>query len=267
MVSFRDIFSSLKQIGIGEATPVIVHASLSAFGDVQGGSETLLGALLTAFSALMMPTFTYQTMVIPENGPEENGINYGSGEECNGLAEFYSPQMPADRLMGVVAELLRQRPNAMRSMHPILSFTGVNVEKLLNSQTIQDPFAPLGGLVSENGWVILAGVDHKVNSCIHYAEKIVQRKQFIRWALTQTGVHQCIGFPGCSEGFIQAEPALKPITFQVEIGDAVVQALPLQPMMNVLTGIMINNPLALLCHRLDCASCNTVRHAAGKNSS
>ncbi len=54
--------------------PVIAHASLSAFGQVQGGAETLVSALLAVFDSVVMPVFTYKTMIIPPVGPENNAI-------------------------------------------------------------------------------------------------------------------------------------------------------------------------------------------------
>ena len=77
--------------------------------------------------------------------------------------------MPADTLMGVVPETLRRWPEARRSMHPILSFTGIRAEKILGTQTIEDPFAPIRALVELDGWVLLLGVDHTTNTSIHFA--------------------------------------------------------------------------------------------------
>ena len=78
MISYRDVLNGFKALNIEAGRPAIVHASLSSFGEVRGGAETLLGALVTAFSGVMMPTFTYKSMLIPEAGPEENGMLYGS---------------------------------------------------------------------------------------------------------------------------------------------------------------------------------------------
>ena len=50
MPSFHDFARGLRQLGIDRERPVIAHASLSAFGQVHGGAETLLGALLAAFN-------------------------------------------------------------------------------------------------------------------------------------------------------------------------------------------------------------------------
>ena len=260
MVSFRDIFTGLKKLEIDPDRPVIVHASLSAFGEVRGAAEGLLGALLAAFHPVMMPTFTYSTMLTPEDGPQNNGIHYGSGRDLNRMAEIYRPDLPADSLMGVTAEALRCHPNASRSMHPILSFAGVQVESLLARQTMDEPLGPIAALQEREGWVLLLGTDLTCNTSLHYAEKLAGRRQFLRWALTSEGVRECPGYPGCSDGFEQASPHLERITRRVEIGPAAVRALPLSEMTAIVTNLIQEDPLALLCNREDCERCQTVRN-------
>ncbi|PIU90629.1 MAG: AAC(3) family N-acetyltransferase, partial [Anaerolineae bacterium CG06_land_8_20_14_3_00_57_67] len=144
---------------------------------IDGGAETLVSALLAVFDSVVMPAFTYRTMIIPSSGPETNAIIYGSGADANRMAEFFDPQMPADPLMGAVAETLRKRPRAGRSAHPILSFAGVNARAALAEQILTNPLAPIGALAKQDGWVLLLGMDHTVNSSIHYAEKLAGRKQ------------------------------------------------------------------------------------------
>lgn len=184
VISFHSLLAGLRRLNLGDSRPVIAHASLSSFGNVQGGAEALLGALLSLYPALVMPTFTYKTMLTPEVGPPNNGLTYGSRPDANRMAEFFHPAMPADRLMGVLPEALRRHPHARRSSHPILSFAGVNADLVLSSQTIDEPLAPIRMLAEAQGWVLLLGVDHKVNTSIHYAELLAGRPQFVRWALT-----------------------------------------------------------------------------------
>ena len=62
---------------------------MPAFGEVRGGAATILGGLLTTYEDLVMPAFTYRTMLIPEIGPENNGMVYGSGDESNEMAEMF----------------------------------------------------------------------------------------------------------------------------------------------------------------------------------
>jgi aminoglycoside 3-N-acetyltransferase len=206
-----------------------------------------------------MPAFTYKTIIIPSSGPETNAIIYGSGADANRMAEFFDPQMPADPLMGAVAEALRKHPRAKRSTHPILSFTGVKAKAALAAQTLADPLAPIGVLGKQDGWGLLLGVDHTVNSSFHYAEKLAGRKQFVRWALTPQGVRTCPGFPGCSAGFQSIAPEVEKYTRQVKIGNAVVRAVPLRMLFRAVITQIKHNPLALLCQQADCPRCNEIR--------
>jgi aminoglycoside 3-N-acetyltransferase len=259
MVSFHEIFSGLRQLGLDKQSPVIIHASLSSFGEIRGGAETLLGAVLGNFNAVMAPTFTYKTMVIPEEGPPDNALTYGIGHDQNLMAEPFSPDMPADKLMGVFAETVRSRLGAKRSSHPILSFSGINVEAALEAQTQHVPFAPIGVLAEQDGWVLLLGTDQTVNTSIHYAEKLAGRRQFVRWALLPNSVTECGGFPGCSDGFNQIGSVMEDVSRSVQIGGAKVQAIPLQPLVQVVVDLLMKDSQALLCQRPDCERCNAVR--------
>jgi aminoglycoside 3-N-acetyltransferase len=261
MLTFRELSAAFRKLELDRSVPVISHASLSAFGQVQGGAETLSGALLSSFNTVVMPVFTYKTMVTPQVGPPVNGMHYGSGKDANLLAEFFRPEMKADRMMGCVPDTLRRHPKAQRSSHPILSFAGVNAGEMLESQTMQEPLYPIKKLVEAQGWVLLLGVDHTVNTSIHYAEKLAGRKQFVRWALTPRGVVECPGWPGCSLGFQAIEPQVRSATRSVEAGKGRIQAVPLASVMEAVTRMIAQDPLALLCAREDCERCQAVRQS------
>lgn len=257
-VRLRDLLLGLRELGLGQA-PVLVHASLSAFGQVEGGAPTVVLALRNTFATILAPTFTYKTMVIPLVGPPDNGIIYGSGKDQNRMAEFFRPNMPADPLMGIIPETLRRLPEAKRSSHPILSFTGLNAERFLATQTLEEPLAPIGALAQADGWVLLMGVNHTVNTSIHYAEHLAGRKTFIRWALTPKGVVECPNFPGCSAGFQAIAPDVERYTRFVHIGEALVQALPLKMLIRAVIQRLRKDPLALLCRNEHCERCQAVR--------
>jgi aminoglycoside 3-N-acetyltransferase len=259
MPSFHDFARGLRQLGIERERPVIAHASLSVFGQVHGGADTLLGALLAAFNSLIMPAFTYKTMITPEAGPPGNGITYGSGRDHNRMAEFYTADMPADPTMGVVAEALRRHPKASRSTHPILSFAGVNAAAILESQTCSEPLQTLHVLAGKGGWVLLLGVDHTSNTSIHYGEKMAGRKQFIRWALTPEGIVECPGWPGCSDGFQLLAPRLEAARRTAQVGDGLIQAFPLGAVVEAVGQAIAEDGGALLCQRADCGRCGAVR--------
>jgi aminoglycoside 3-N-acetyltransferase len=257
-VRLRDLLLGLRDLHLGQA-PVIVHASLKSFGQVEGGAQTAVSALTAVFPTVVIPTFTYKTMVFPLTGPKDNGVSYGSLQDQNRMAEFFTPQMPADPLMGIIPETLRKHPRTKRSSHPIQSFAGINAEQILDTQMMADPLGPLGALELADGWVVLMGVDHTVNTSIHYAEKLAGRKQFVRWALTPKGVVECPGFPGCSAGFRAIAPEMERHTRRVKIGDALVQAVPLKTLFKVVVAQLIKDPLALLCQQEDCERCGEIR--------
>jgi aminoglycoside 3-N-acetyltransferase len=259
MTDFYDFISALKKLDIPKDANVIAHVSLSAFGQVDGGPETMLEALMDIYKTLIMPGFTYRTMVIPENGPEGNGLPYGKGQVTNSRALSFRPDMPVDRLMGIVPEVLRRHPLASRSHHPILSFVGVRAEEILASQSIEKPLNPVGQLLEGGGWVVLLGVGQEVNTSMHYAEFLAGRKQFIRWALTDEGVVECPGFPGCSDGFGAVTPQLMGITRQVSVGTGTIKAFPLEKLMTAVKNMLEEDPLALLCDRPYCERCQAVR--------
>ena len=257
-VSSSDLKTGLAKLGLTKHL-VIAHASLKAFGHIEGGAETMLAALLDSVRGIIMPTFTYKSMLNPEVGPPRNGITYGSETDLNKLAEAFYPDMPADKMMGVLPEFLRKHPKAKRSSHPIQSFAGIRADAVINSQRIYDPLSPIGMLADQDGWVLLLGVDHTVNTSIHYAEKLAGRLQFIRWALLQDRVVECPGFPGDSDGFNVIAPALEKYTRRVEIGNALVQAVHLKSLIKVVMDQIKENPFALLCQRQDCERCTAVR--------
>lgn len=259
MLSFRNLTTSFKKLEIDHHKPVIIHASFTSFGDIRGGVETLLGALLASFHSILAPTFTYKCMLTPETGPENNGLTYGSTKDQNRMAEFFTKDLPADRLMGVLSEKIRLHPKAFRSTHPILSFAGINLEQAIDQQTMEKPFAPIHWLYEHQGYVLLLGVDHSVNTSIHLAEQLAGRKSFVRWGLTPNAVYECRNFPGCSGGFTQIDPILEDITKSIKIGDAKVSAIPIKAMIDELYQLFTNDPLALLCDKESCQRCEAVR--------
>jgi aminoglycoside 3-N-acetyltransferase len=263
-VRLRDLLLGLRDLRLGDA-PVIVHSSLKSFGPVDGGAETLVSALIKVFGTIVVPTFTYKTMVTPLTGPGNNAITYGSGTDLNQMAEFFTPRMPADRLMGILPETLRKHPYAKRSSHPIQSFAGINTEKILAAQTMSNPLGPLGALEEQDGWVVLLGVNHTVNTSLHYAEKLAGRKQFIRWALRSKGVVECPGFPGDSAGFQAIAPDIEKFTRRVQIGNALVQAIPLKMLFKVVIARIKKDPLALLCQQENCERCGEIRKQVIRN--
>jgi aminoglycoside 3-N-acetyltransferase len=259
VIDYNGLKSFFQELHLADK-PVIAHASLKSFGYIQNGADAVLQALTESVQSVMMPTFTYRTMITPEVGPPGNGISYGGDDYYNREARPFALDMPADSMMGMLPETLRNHTRAKRTSHPILSFAAIGADSMLHSQTSDEPFAPIAALADEDGWVLLINVDHTVNTSIHYAEKLAGRKQFIRWALLRDRVVECPNFPGDSSGFNAIARHIRPDTRRVERGEAFIQAVPLRRLVRIVQELIKKDPLALLCHRTDCERCNAVRN-------
>jgi len=260
MLRFTELRSAFKDLKLADK-PVIVHSSLKRFGPIEGGAETVLQALLDSTNGLIVPTFTYLTMITPEVGPPNNGITYGKERDHNKMAVPFHKDLQSDKMMGSLPHALLHQEGSSRTSHPILSFGGIGVDYALITQTLYEPLAPIGALAEQDGWVILINVDHSVNTSIHYAEKLAGRKQFIRWAMVEERIVECPGFPGDSTGFNVIEEYVQADTRFMQVNNAIIQAIPLKRLFAAVQELMKKDPLALLCQRSDCERCNAIRNS------
>ena len=258
MIEYTQLKSAFEELDLADK-PIIAHSSLKKLGRIEGGPQKVIEAMLASFGGLVMPTFTYNTMITPEVGPPNNGITYGSDRDNNKRAEPFHLEMPPDKMMGLLPRSLLQHEGSIRTAHPILSFGGFNADHILITQTLYEPLAPIGALAEQDGWAVLINVGHDVNTSIHYGEKLAGRRQFVRWALAGERVVECPGYPGDSSGFQAIANYIQPDTRRVDMGDAFIQAVPLKRLFDAVQERIKNDPLALLCEREDCERCNAVR--------
>ena len=91
------------------------------------------------------------------------------------------------------------------------------------------------------------------------------RRQFVRWALTLDGVVECPGFPGCTAGFQQIASRLDGISRTLQLGESIIEVIPLRDMINIAVGWIHEDPRALLCDREGCPRCAAVRASVRDN--
>jgi aminoglycoside 3-N-acetyltransferase len=259
MYNYRDFIRVLRDLGLSQGSHILIHARLASLGEVTGGAEAVLGALLAVGKTVVAPTFTFSAMITPEVGPSDNGMSYGDATDHNASAQFFHPDLPADPEMGSLAEVLRKAHGASRSDHPLLSFSGIGAVDVLDAQSLEDPLAPIAALAEMDADVILLGVDHTANVSLHHAERLAGRRGFVRWALTPTGVVECPGMPGCSNGFPAIAGRLEGIVRRATLGPVTIESFPLRDLLHVATGWMRIDPRALLCDDETCARCSAVR--------
>jgi aminoglycoside 3-N-acetyltransferase len=261
MISYRDIATGLQDLGLNRSTPVLAHIKLANLGEVKGGLNTVMGALLTTIDNVIMPSFTFSTMVIPESGPENNLLVYGSGREANLGAEVFSHDLPSDMQDREASDALRGYPGIYRSDHPVFSFTGLGLDVALVNHPAEDPYAPISELRKLNGWVLLMGAEPSANFSVHYAEKLAGRKQFTRWALCADGIREIPHYPGCSDGFHKLHYYMQEELHTVRVADSFWHAMRIETLLNVAVALINEDAFALLCNDLNCPRCNVERAA------
>jgi aminoglycoside 3-N-acetyltransferase len=261
MLSYRDIAIALEDLGLTRSTPVLAHIHSNIIDQVKGGLNTLMGALLSSIDNIMMPAFTYSTLVTPQSGPENNNIEYGSGEQTNFKSNIFSFNLPIDMPNSEASESLRQYPNTFRSSHPVFSFTGLGLDIALINHPPGDPYKPIRVMRGMGGWVLLMGTSPADNFSIHLAEQLTGRKQFVRWALSPEGINEIPNYPGCSDGFHKLTYYLQEEMHTVQIDGKTWQAMKIDTLVDVAAALIKDDPFALLCNDINCSRCNLVRES------
>ncbi|MGB7538060.1 MAG: AAC(3) family N-acetyltransferase [Anaerolineales bacterium] len=263
---YRDILLAFRRIGLEGGSRILVIGPSLVPETVRGGVAALSAALAASCKTVIAPAFTYQTMVYPAEGPPDNGVDYPEASAASVEADFFRPSLRVSPLLGPLPETLRRMEGAVRSGHPILSFTGLGAVEILETQTLVEPFAPIDALAKAGGDIVVLGSDPPANVALHLAEQRTGRKQFIRWALTPQGVVECPGFPGCPRGFGAIEEKLAGVIQREMVGSFPVIRIPARDLLNIAAGWIRQDPQAMLCANSDCPFCSAVRRFIQQNT-
>ena len=125
-LSVSSLTNQLQACGLTEGQTVLVHLAMSKLGWVIGGAEAVILALLAAVGArgtIMMVTnssnntdpYEWQHPPVPEEW----------WQPIRDQTPGYNPLTTPTRGMGVVPELFRTWPGAVRSAHPAFSLAAL----------------------------------------------------------------------------------------------------------------------------------------------
>jgi aminoglycoside 3-N-acetyltransferase len=164
----------LRALGVRRDGVLLVHSSYKSLGEVIGGPQAVVEALLAAAGTVVVPTHT------PENSDPATWAHPPAPQawwdpirrEAPG---FDAARTPASRWMGRLAELVRTWPGARRSDHPQVSFAaiGPRATAVVDEQSLTGNLgeeSPLGAIYRMDGQVLLLGVGHAVNTSLHLGE-------------------------------------------------------------------------------------------------
>ena len=162
--------------GLQAGQTVLVHASMSKIGYIAGGAQAVILALLRVLGddgTLMMPSFTTRN-TNPSNW-KKPPVSAEHAAIIRAHTPAYDPATSPPRNMGAIANLFRTWPGAVRSNHPVGSFSalGVHASYLTGDHQLLDEFgptSPISRLYELDGYIMLLGVGHGNDSSLHMAE-------------------------------------------------------------------------------------------------
>lgn len=241
---------------------VVVHASLSSFGSVDGGASAVCLALLEAVGdagTVMMPAFTYA----------ETWPGASSGAALARPVAFH-PDLPVSREIGAVAEAFRRLPGVLRSSHPTHSFAawGRHAREVLSTQRDNNPLGPLKKLNIMQGHVLLLGTSLQTVTVLHVAEErfgVPYLNRCIAVRVNAAGYDERVvleNLPGCSAAFIKLEEQLDAAKVKaVAMPHGAARKIPVRHLMQLATAELDREPSAFICEQPECASCAAKRTA------
>ena len=172
----QDLLAAFRELGMQPGMTVMVHTSLSSMGYVCGGAPTMIEALLETVDSegtIMMPTQSWKNLD-PEVGVHPE-VPKDDWQVIRDNWPAYDKRTTPTQTMGAVAELFRQWPGSLRSVHPARSVTanGKYAAYLTENHDLSNIFgdgSPIGRLYELDGYVLLIGVGYDKNTSLHLAD-------------------------------------------------------------------------------------------------
>jgi aminoglycoside 3-N-acetyltransferase len=176
--SKEDIISQLRGMNALQDKAVLIHSSLKAVGNVEGGADGLLNAFIEYFTKegglLLIPTHTWH------NVGKKITLDMNSSDNC----------------LGVLSTVALNRKDGVRTENPTHSMVVFGDKKRVNEfikdeHLIKSPTAPdscYGKLYKERGYVLLVGVQHNKNTYLHCVDEMLQVKN----RMTEKTIATCI---------------------------------------------------------------------------
>ncbi|MFC7229356.1 AAC(3) family N-acetyltransferase [Salinirubellus salinus] len=247
-ITVESMAAALRALGVESDDCLLVHASLSSLGWVNGAAPAVVDALqrILTDGTLVMPTHSpdvsnpewWENPPVPEDW-------YATVRET---MPAYRPAVTPTRGMGAVAECFRSYPGVERSAHPMHSFAawGTDSAFVTERHPLDDSLgddSPLARVYDRDGRVLFLGTTHATNTSLHLAEyradlglereskgSAVVRDGEREWVTFEDLAIDDEDFPECGAAFEAAHPEA---VSRGEVGVAECALLDQRPMVDV----------------------------------
>ncbi|MBC7328054.1 DUF4910 domain-containing protein [bacterium] len=249
----EDFKRAFENLGLSKGSIVMVHSSLSRFGYVEGGEDTVIDALLETIGeegTLLMPTFTFSWLGNPP----------------------YDPKKTPSRV-GAITEAFRKREGVIRSLHPthsVASF-GPLSDKIVGEHNwelpVFDKRGAFGKLYELNAHILMLS-PLNTNTMMHMAEELVGlplpdfvghiiidgRRKIV--PIRRAPWH--VNFAPYYEVLFQ-----RGLVNSTKLGESEIYLMRAKDVVDISTEVLRKNPLMVTIPTCDCAFCRRIRTALG----
>ncbi|MFP3984570.1 MAG: aminoglycoside N(3)-acetyltransferase [Candidatus Bathyarchaeia archaeon] len=163
-VKKEDIKAGLMRLGLKKGDAVGVHSSLSSFGYVEGGADTVIDALLETVGqrgSVVMSTHS-SNLSEDKRTPEMTALGISWLFK---ILPYNPDKTPVTT--GIIPETFRKRKNVVRGLHPSLSIAASGPRARVLSEGWHR-------LLEHDGYILLIGVGLDRCTAMHLAEKRVR---------------------------------------------------------------------------------------------
>lgn len=158
MYTYMTLMNSLISSNIDQTGTLLVHSSMKAIGEVEGGADTVLNVLIDYMKdgLLLFPTHTW--------------------EDWNLVDGIYNPKTEKS-CVGILPNLFMKKAGVVRSLHPTHSVAALGnraVEYIKRDEEVFTPCPPtgcFGGLYEEEAQILFLGTGLDKNTYIHSLEE------------------------------------------------------------------------------------------------
>lgn len=248
-VSKKDIKNGLKKLGLKKGDIVCVHSSLSSFGYVEGGADTVIDALLEIVGdvgTIVMPTYSNNRIEV-EKSPEETEMGVTWKYK---ILPFNSDE--ASCWTGILPETFRKRNGVLRSLHPTHSIAALGSKsREIVEPASQDPQDGWRKLLGFNAYILLIGVNLDSCSSMHLVEDRVKLPNHIldkitppKWLVEKYPEGEWdFGFGPYPDFLKMEEPCLEhSIMRKAKVGKAILKLVRLEELIDLFEEYMKRDP-------------------------
>jgi aminoglycoside 3-N-acetyltransferase len=153
MLTYKELLKGFRQVKVDPGETIVVHTSYKSLGGVEGGVDAVIDALqelVGSAGTLMFPAFNFQSWT----------------------ETHYFDVLETPSKMGMITELARLRPGAVRTPHPIYSFSvlGPRAGEFSMAEDVEayGPNSAFARFHKLNATIISIGLDFNSTFSMHH---------------------------------------------------------------------------------------------------